>query len=103
MFRNLWNQSTKLINPNSPVYKGIGGFISFSKINSFRGYLMLFSYCLITIGIINILPFPGFSFGNFIISTLETLRKTFFNKKRLSIIKFASILFIIIFSITQIV
>jgi|TARA_B110000037_G_C16964713_1_gene442466 hypothetical protein len=99
MFKNLWKQSVKLINPTSIAYKGTGGFISFSRINSFRGYLILLSFSFIMIGIINMLPFPGFSFGNFIISSIETLRKKTFNKIRLRMAKITSIILIIIYSI----
>jgi hypothetical protein len=99
MFKNLWKQSVKLINPTTIAYKGIGGFISFSRINSFRGYLILLSFSFIMIGIINMLPLPGFSFGNFIISSIETLRKKMFKKIRLRVAKIISIILIIIFSI----
>ena len=91
-FHYLGKQAIKLINPNSPSYNGSSGFIIFSKVNDFRGYLIFFSYTLILIGIINILPLPGFSFGNFLISILETIRKKLFNKKRLRVIKFSTII-----------
>jgi membrane-associated protease RseP (regulator of RpoE activity) len=99
MFHNLWKQAVKLVNPNIPNYNGLGGFISFSKVNSFRGYLIFFSYVLILFGIINTLPIPGFSLGNILISTIETIRKKAFEKKRLRIIRFSSIILVVLFFI----
>lgn len=102
-FATLWKQALILINPNPSTYKGIGEFVSISKINNVRGYLMVFSLNLIIIGILNLLPLPGFGIGNFVISAIETLRKKLYNKKRKRIIGWISIFLVIgflIFSLT---
>ena len=96
VFHNLWEQALKLVNPNIPNYNGLGRFISFSKVNSFRGYLIFFSYLLILSGIINTLPIPGLSVGNILISIIEVIRKKVFDKKRLRIIRFSSILLVVL-------
>lgn len=98
-FATLWKQALILINPNPSTYKGIGGLVSISKINNVRGYLMVFSLNLIIIGILNLLPLPGFGIGNFVISAIETLRKKLYNKKRKRIIGWISIFLVIGFLI----
>jgi hypothetical protein len=95
-FGTLWKQALILINPNPSAYKRLGGLVAVSKVNNFRGYLMVFSSNLITIGIINMLPLPGFSIGNFVISAIETLRKRLYNKKLKRIIGWISILLVIV-------
>jgi membrane-associated protease RseP (regulator of RpoE activity) len=94
-FGTLWKQALIIINPNLSVYKSIGGFVSISKINNIRGYLMVFSLNLVIIGILNLLPLPGFSMGNLLISTIETLRKKLYNKKRKRVIGWISIFLVI--------
>lgn len=100
-FSTLWKQALILINPNPSTYKSIGGFVSISKINNIRGYLMVLSLNLIIIGILNLLPLPGFSIGNFAISTIETLRKKLYNKKRKRLIGWISILLVVGFLIIR--
>lgn len=102
-FSTLWKQAFILINPKPSAYKSIGGFVSISKINNIRGYLMVFSLNLIIIGILNLLPLPGFSIGNFVISTIETLRKKLYNKKKKRIIGCISILMVIGFIIIRLI
>lgn len=94
-FSTIWKQALILINPNPSAYKNIGGFVSISKINNIRGYLLVLSLNLIIIGILNLLPLPGFSIGNFVISTIETLRKKLYNKKRKRVIGWISIFLVV--------
>ncbi len=102
-FGTLWKQALIIINPNPSAYKGLAGFVAISKINNFRGYLMVFSLNLIIIGILNMLPLPGFSIGNFVISAIETLRKRLYNKKRKRIIGWFSILLVIVILIVSLI
>lgn len=102
-FATLWNQALILINPNPSTLNGIGGFVSISNINNVRGYLMVFSLNLIIIGILNLLPLPGFSIGNFVISAIETLRKKLYNKKRERIIRWISVFLVIGFLILSLI
>jgi hypothetical protein len=95
-FGTLWKQALTLMNPNPLTYNGLGGFVAISKINNFRGFLMIFSLNLMIIGILNMLPLPGFNIGNFIISAIETLRKKLYNKKRKRIIGWISIFLVIV-------
>lgn len=100
-FSTLWKHSLSLINPNPSGYKSIGGFVSISKVNTIRGYLMMFSLNLVMIGTLNLLPLPGFSAGNFVISTIETLRKKLYNKKWKRVIGWISIFLVIGFVIIR--
>lgn len=102
-FKTLCKQSLILINSNPLAYKGISGFVAISKINNFRVYLMILSLNLIIIGILNMLPFPGFSIGNCLISTIETLRKKLYNKKRKRIIGWISIFLVVGFIILRLI
>jgi membrane-associated protease RseP (regulator of RpoE activity) len=103
LFETLWKQALILINPNPSAYKRLGGFVAISKINNFRGYLMVFSLNLIIIGILNMLPLPGFSIGNFVISANETLRKKLYNKKRKRLIGWISIILVIVILIVRLI
>jgi membrane-associated protease RseP (regulator of RpoE activity) len=94
-FGTLWDQAMFLINPEPTVHTGLNGFAVISKINNFREYLMVLSLNLIIIGILNLLPLPGFGIGNFIVSGIETLRKKRYNEKRKRAIGWISILLVI--------
>ena len=95
-FGTLWKQAMIFINPNSSAKHELGGFVTISEINNFRGYLMLLSFNLIILGILNMLPLPGFSFGNLIISTIETLRKKLYDQKKKSVIGLISIFIVLV-------
>jgi len=96
-FGIVWKQAMVLINPTPSAYTSIGGFIVISKINSIQGFLMILSLNLILLGIINLLPLPGFSMGNFGISLVETLRKKNYDRKKKRIVGLITILLIIVF------
>jgi hypothetical protein len=95
-FEILWKQAVIFINPNPSAYKGIGGFVAISQINNFRGYLMVLTLNMIIIALLNFLPLPGFSMGNFVISAIETLRKKSYDKKKKRLIEWISIIIIVI-------
>lgn len=101
-FGTLWKNALVFINPKPSAFEGIGGFQTISKVNSIRGYLMFFSLNLIIIGILNLLPLPGFSIGNFAISVVETLRNKLYSKKRKRIIGGISISLIIVILLIRI-
>ena len=100
-FGTLWKQAVIFINPNPSAYKGLGGFVAISRINNFRDYLMVFSLNLIILGILNFLPLPGFSMGNFVVSVIETLRKKIYNKKKKRVIGWISIFLVIVILIVR--
>lgn len=98
LFYNLWKYPYSIINSNPSAYESIGGYVTISNINdvTIRGYFMIFAMNLIIIGNLNLLPLPGFSLGNFIISTVETLRKKLYNKRKKRIISWISIFLVIV-------
>jgi ribosomal protein S13 len=102
-FGTLWEQAVILINPIPSPYPGLGGFVAISTIKDVRGYLMVLSITLIILVILNLLPLPGFSIGNFAISVIETLRKKQYNKKRKHIIGWISIFLIIVILILRMI
>lgn len=95
-FGTLWNQALIIINPNQSSYKGIGGFKTLSKNSNFKSYISVLSLSLIILGILNMLPLPGFSLGVFLISVIETLRRNLFNQKRKRAIGLLSIILVVV-------
>ncbi|MDE5422638.1 M50 family metallopeptidase [Ancylomarina sp. DW003] len=93
-FKTLWNKAMNFINP-SP--KDVGGFMVFSAQTNVVGYAIYFSYTLILLGIVNLLPMPGFNIGNAIISTIEIKRRKYYNRKKKRIVGLISIVLVIIF------
>ena len=81
LFTDLWYQAKILINPFYEVSQNAHGFILISEINNIRGLLFVFSFDLIILVILNLLPLPGFSVGNFALSLVETFRKKLFSQK----------------------
>lgn len=92
-FKAIWDKAMNLINP-SP--KGVGGFMMFSAQPNVFGYAIYFSYCLILLGIINLLPMPGFNVGNAIISIIEIKRRKYYSRKKKRIVGLTSIALVII-------
>ncbi|WP_042721813.1 M50 family metallopeptidase [Flavobacterium sp. B17] len=82
------------INPKKD-YKKISGMNLNS--NSFTENISLLAFCCIIVGILNILPLPGFSFGNFIISFIELRRGKKFNLKNKNIVGLCLIFIVILF------
>ena len=78
-----------LILKQEPVHKAI-------VFNTNNNFFLSMAYNLMTICILNLLPLPGFSFGNFIVSLIETIRKKMFDKKLQRLIEIISISLIII-------
>ena len=52
---------------------------------------MLLSLSSMFIGILNLLPLPGFSIGNFAISIVENIKKKHFNKKIMHVLRIISV------------
>lgn len=102
-FGTLWDQAIFFINPEPAVHTGLNRFVVISKINNFRGYLMVLSLNLTIVGILNFLPLPGFSIGNFIVSVIETLRKKRYNDKRKRIIGWIAIFLVIAAFVTSMI
>jgi hypothetical protein len=94
-FGSLWKQALIFINPNPSPFQSLGGFVVISAITNFRGYLMVLSLNLIIVVILNFLPLPGFSLGNFSVSVIETIRKKQYNLKMKRIIGWISIFLVI--------
>lgn len=92
-FGSLWNQAKLFVNPYSFSINEDVGYITFGNYyGSVRSYIMGFSSSLIILVVINLLPLPGLSIGNFLISVIENLRKKHFNKEIKQVIIFISIL-----------
>lgn len=96
-FEFLWNEAKFFLSPSLSPYKRMGGFKPLSENTSFSGYLTILSLYLLFVGLLNLLPLPGFGFGNFIISTIETIRKKLFNKKRKRVLGIISIFLVIVY------
>ncbi|KQT22206.1 hypothetical protein ASG31_02385 [Chryseobacterium sp. Leaf404] len=75
-------------------YKKVGGIGGVSKNFSFQ--ISFLPFCCIVIGLLNLLPFPGFSVGNFIISLIESKRGKVFNFKLKNIVGLFSVSAVII-------
>ncbi|WP_066632924.1 hypothetical protein [Labilibacter marinus] len=74
-FGSIWQHSLLIINPTPVNYQQIGGFGTIHRGSTISHITMLLVQGLLILVILNLLPFPGFSMGNFIISSIETKRK----------------------------
>lgn len=91
-FRYFWHKAWLLIQWNSPLR----GPIEIEKIAIISSSQTFLSSLLLTLtftGVLNLSFFPGFSFGSFIISIIETLRKKLYSKKSKRLIEWISISF----------
>jgi len=95
IFRSLIKQAVLFINPNLSPHQGHGEFGVIIINKNDRSFLMDLSLNLMILGILNLLPLPGFSIGNFAVSVIETFKKKQFNKRRKLVIGWISIFFII--------
>ena len=75
-------------------YKKVGGIVGVSK--NFSLQISFLPFCCIVIGLLNLLPLPGFSVGNFIISFLESKKGHAFNSKWKHIVNSFSVSAVII-------
>jgi membrane-associated protease RseP (regulator of RpoE activity) len=82
--------SSYIFRENANV-KGIGGFIAITGVESLRGLFFLLALCSIFIGLLNLLPIPGFDVGNALIALIEKTRKRKFNVRVTRIIRFVCI------------
>lgn len=76
-------------------YKKMGGINM--KTNNFREKISLLAFCSILIGLLNLIPLPCFSLGNFIISIIELKRDKPFNQKKKKIVSLSTVFVITIF------
>jgi membrane-associated protease RseP (regulator of RpoE activity) len=101
-FSDIWKQVVILYSPSVSEYSGIGGFITISKISTFRGYMIVLAICSIFIGMVNFIPLPGLDAGNFLISVVEKYRRKRFNKRIISTLKGISISLVILFILIKV-
>jgi membrane-associated protease RseP (regulator of RpoE activity) len=76
----------------SPSYSVFG-----VKFVSLETFLYLLSSVSILIGLLNLLPLPGFDVGNFIIALVEKIRKKTFDNKKMRIIRISGIACFVLF------
>lgn len=81
-------QVFRLIAPGK--YKGIGGF-PILEVTNLTSFMHKFSWNLIFLGFLNLLPIPGLDFGNTCIALTETIRKRKFNPKRVKLVRYICI------------
>ncbi len=101
-FGMMWKQVILLISPRTSAYNQIGGFVTISQVQDFRGYLFILALSSMFIGILNFLPLPGFSIGNLVISVIENSKKKHFNKKIMNVLRIISISLVIAFILINI-
>ena len=75
-------------------HKKVGGIGAVSK--NFSSQISLLPFCCIIVGLLNLLPLPGFSVGNFIISLVESRMGKVFNFKLKNIVGLFSVSAVII-------
>lgn len=86
------------INPERD-YKKVSG-INFSA-NSLKEKIGLLAFTCLIVGILNLLPLPGFSLGNFIISIIEKKRGKSFDTRKKNIIGFSTVFLVVVFILYQ--
>lgn len=101
-FKLLYRNALFFINPSSIDLKEIGGFY-LAGTYDFRAFLIGLSSNLLVIGILNILPLPGFAFGNFLISVIENVRKKLFPKRRKRVVQGVSVLIVVLLLVLRMV
>jgi membrane-associated protease RseP (regulator of RpoE activity) len=97
-----WNSLrmvSKLVTPIPSKSDEIVGYVAIKGVKSIKGLFFLLGINLILVGLINLIPVPGFDLGNSIIGLIEVQKKKRFNKRILSIIKIACVTLIIILAI----
>ncbi|MCZ4694602.1 hypothetical protein DWB61_06070 [Ancylomarina euxinus] len=93
-FKMLWYQAIVFVNPSPSHIQQVGGFLRMANPANSHGQALSLAFTLILLGILNLLPLPGFNVGNAIISSIETQRRKHYNKKKL--IGYVSILIVIL-------
>lgn len=84
--------------PKNTGYKSVASFSPVGEIKDLKGFLMYLAITSILVGLINLLPIPGFDVGNAIIAIIEKIRNEKFNSKKLKMIRIISVsVFLIIF------
>lgn len=90
-----WNQAIAYIIPS--MSQKIGGFIIPTKSAGINGYGMILSISLFLLGILNLIPLPGFNLGNAIISAVEIRKRKYYNRKKKNVVGSISIALVILF------
>ncbi|RZJ44194.1 MAG: hypothetical protein EOO19_12185 [Chryseobacterium sp.] len=67
------------------------------KTSSFKEKISLLAFCSTIVGLLNLIPLPGFSLGNFIISLIESKREKPFDQKRKNILCLSTVFVVTIF------
>lgn len=94
------NNILNLFNPSREYYKGVNSFISIKKTNGIKGIFFLLAISSLFLGVLNLLPIPGFDLGNTLIALIEKLKKKKFNSKKMKIIRITCPVLLIIIMIT---
>jgi membrane-associated protease RseP (regulator of RpoE activity) len=84
---NMFKLVKSIFVPRIDAYRGIGSIKSIDQIKSVKGYLYLFAFSSIVLGLFNLLPIPGMDIGNTLIALIERLRKRKFDEKKLRIVR----------------
>ena len=75
-----------------------GGYLTLSEIRSKSGYLYLLSLCLVFLGLMSLIPLPGFSLGNSLVVIVQKVGKKQFDQKLLQRLRiFFQGIFLILF------
>lgn len=82
-----WRMAAKLLLPQPSSYRSLGGFVTISKPQEWKGYTSLLGLNLIFVCMVNLIPLPGFSVGNLIVSAVENIRKRRFNQRKIIVAK----------------
>ncbi len=93
-FGIMWNQVTRLIFPSEGQ---VGGFKAISEIENLHVLFSILALTSMFIGIINLLPLPGFSIGNMGLTIIEKNRGQHFSKWMFYILQSLSIAMVSIF------
>jgi len=96
-FKMLWRQAKNLLLPNRKQIAQQGGFSVINLNGTAYGYCFTLAMNLILLFILNLLPLPGFSMGNAILSIIEIKNKKYFSTKKKSIFKIITIAIVILF------
>ncbi|MBL4560850.1 MAG: hypothetical protein JKX79_07665 [Labilibaculum sp.] len=96
-FKMLWNKAMVFMNPSPEGIQKVGGFFAVAESTNIYGYGIILSFNLILLGILNLIPLPGFNVGNAIISTIEIRRRKYYNRKKKNVVGSISIALVILF------
>lgn len=93
IYQNNIKGAYDFINPKKD-YKKVGGIHPVG--NGYRENMLFLAFCCTIIGLLNLLPLPGFSLGNFIISAIELKRGKIFNFKKKNFVCLCTVFIVIL-------